>query len=254
MDESKSLDILGIKPLASAIEKTADKTVEKSFEGIETFLRNVCLPALEEVGMMMREQVRYWRLKNVLRMLEKSQNKLEYEEGQLKIQAHPKVALSIIEHSSLNDNDDILELWAGLFASSCTKNEQDDENLIFVDLLKQLTVVEAKMLKYGCENSAKKVAKNMLVMASDLNVSVEKLMEIAGIHEIYRLDRELDHLRTLGLIHNGFIWNEFQVDDLLVAEIAPTALGLNLYIKCQGSHKSPAEFWELKPQENSSTP
>ena len=149
--QNMSIDLLGIKPIADAV----NKTVEKSFQGIEGFLKSVCVPALDEIGYLLRDNVRHWRLNNILRIIEKSQGKFHFENEELKIQAHPRVALAIIENGSLNDNDEIQEMWAGLFASSCTKDGQEDENLIFVNLLKQLTIAEARILKYACENSRK---------------------------------------------------------------------------------------------------
>ncbi len=65
-------------------------------------------------------------------------------------------------------------------------------------------------------------------------------MEISGINEIHRLDRELDHLRSLELISVGF-----NVDDKnLVADISPTSLALNLYVKSQGYNTDPALYWQ----------
>ena len=128
MGENKALDIFGIQPIANAV----DTTITKSFEGVEGFLKLVCAPALEEVGLLIRDQVRSWRLNNIFSILNKAQGKMEFFDDKLQIKAHPRVALSIIENGSLNDNPEIQELWAGLFASSCTKDGQDDENLIFV--------------------------------------------------------------------------------------------------------------------------
>ena len=59
-------------------------------------------------------------------MLEKAQGKLEYKEGSLEVKSHPRVAISIIEKSSFIDDEIVQEMWAGLFASSCDKDGQDD--------------------------------------------------------------------------------------------------------------------------------
>lgn len=237
-NDNKSLDILGIKPISNAL----DTTVTKTFAGIEAFLKSVCEPALEEVGLMLRDKFRYWRLNNILKMLEKAEGKLHFDGTDLKIHAHPRVALAIIENSSLNDNNEIQELWAGLFASSCTLTGQDDENLIFVDLLKQLTTVEAKILEYACKNSQKILFKNGLIMGKDLNVTFAFLTQLTGVNDVYRIDRELDHLRSLELLgQDGGFLAEGQE---LIADISASALALNLYVRCQGSLLSVAEFWK----------
>jgi len=240
MNENKALDILGIKPIGDAI----NTTVTKSFEGIEGFLKRVCAPALEEVGLLLKDQVRQWRLNNIIRIIQKAQCKMEFRDEQLQIKAHPRVALSIIDNGSLIDNDEVQELWAGLFVSACTKDGQDDENLIFVDLLKQLTVVEAKILKYSCQGARKIHHTNGLLTGDEYEISCEELFGLTGIKDIHRLDRELDHLRSLELIGHGIGNGGFSsTDDSLIADISPTALALNLYIKSQGFNDEPVKFW-----------
>ena len=207
-------------------------------------IKSVCIPALDEVGLLLRDKVRYWRLNNILSILDKAKGKLHYENEELKIQAHPRVALSIIENGSLNDNDEIQEMWAGLFASSCTKSGHNDENLIFVDLLKQLTVSEAKIIKYSCEIARKIIYENGLLIADKLKIDCESLMRISGINEIYRLDRELDHLSSLELLGLGQSGGGIDINDKnLVAHITPSTLALNLYVKSQGHNDNPILFW-----------
>jgi len=236
MKENKSLDVLGIAPYGESI----NTAVKKSFKGIEGFLSSVCLPALGEVGLMLKDKVRYWRLSNILKIIEKSQQKLEFTSDALQIKAHPRVVLGIIENGSLIDDDEVQELWAGLFASACSETGQQDDNLIFVDLLKQLTFAEAKILKFSCENGEKIIHRNGLVTAKRFSCKFQILSQLTGITDIHNMDRQLDHLRSLELIPGGFSASSEE----LTAEISPSALALNLYVRSQGSTKSIAEYWQ----------
>jgi len=239
-DKNSSLDLLGIKPIGDA----AIIVVNKFLGGIEGFLKIVCVPALEEFGLLIKDQIRHWRLNNLSNILAKAQGKIGFEDENLQLKAHPRVALAIIENGSLNDNDEVQELWAGLFASSCTKDGLDDENLIFVDLLKQLTVCEARILKYSCKRVRKVLHENGLVVGEELTLDCKTLIEISGIPEIHRLDRELDHLRSLELIGAGLGSGGFSISDhSLIADITPTALALALYVKTQGHNIEPKFFW-----------
>jgi hypothetical protein len=240
-NKDSSLDILGVKPIGEA----ANKVVDTSLKGIEGFLKTVCVPALEEFGLLLKDKVRNWRLNNISKILGKAKGKLEFENENLQFKAHPRVALSIIDNGSLNDNDEIQEMWAGLFVSSCTKDGQDDENLIFIDLLKQLTVCEARILKYACENSRKILYPNGLVLGDHLEIPCEKLIDISSVSEVHRLDRELDHLRSLQLIGSGGGFGGFDVENNnLDADITPSALGLNLYLKANGFNGDPKNYWQ----------
>lgn len=238
IEDNKSLDIFGIKPISSAI----DKTTEGTLKGIGEFLSLVCKPALEELGILLQDKVRNWRLINVVKMLEKAQGILTYENHSLELKSHPRVAISIIEKSSYIDDKTLQEMWAGLFASSCNISVQDDENLIFVDLLQRLTFSQAKILNYSIINCRKILYTNGLVLTDKFTVHCNQIKKISGITDIHGIDRELDYLRILGLIDEQS--GGFNVYEDLVANLQPTYLALSLYIKCQGSSDNPDIFWK----------
>lgn len=240
MSDNSSLDLLGIKPVADSVNKTVNKT----FEGLEGFLTSVCKPALDEVGQMLKDKMRYWRLNNILKIIEKSKGKLEFQGENLQIKAHPRVALSIIENGSVVDDEELQEFWAGLFATACTADGQDDENLIFVDLLKQLTRLQARILKYSCENSRKILYENGLISGDNLYVNLNNLISITQIQNLDRLDRELDHLRSLNLIGYNGGGGFATASRILMADISPTALSLNLYVKGMGTNKGILDYFK----------
>ena len=55
MEEEKSLDLMGIKPVAKAVEKATDKTVD----GLGAFFCAICMPAAEEFGLFLKDKVNY---------------------------------------------------------------------------------------------------------------------------------------------------------------------------------------------------
>lgn len=245
--DDRSLDVFGIKPISEA----ANTAIEKSFAGIEGFLKKVCVPLLDELGLMMKDRIRLWRLNNILKTLDKAQGKLEFIKDNLELKAPPRIALSIIENASLNDDDEVQELWAGLFVSSCTKDGIDDSNLIFIDLLKQLTKSEGRIFKYACETAIKVVNKNGLIAANELLLSPADLESITLIKDLYHLDREIDHLRSVEIIEP--FGGGFNIQDVnLNANITPSALALNLYVRCQGFDGDPVNYWNLKNEEKPS--
>lgn len=67
------------------------------------------------------------------------------------------------------------------------------------------------------------------------------------MQDLHRLDRDLDHLRSVELMNTGFYLNKIHE-----VEITPTALGMHLYVRCQGYIGSPVEYWQLtlKPTED----
>ena len=237
-------DILGIKPISEAgLEAT-----KAAIKGVSTFLEIVFKPGLEELGYMMKDEVRYWRLNNILSMLNSAKGKLEFDGKELNLTANARVGLSIMEGCSEVDNEELQDLWAGLFASSCTPDGKDDSNMNFVDLLRRMSSVEAKIIDYACKNSTKFLYPNKLIMSDGLTVSFETLVEIAGTKDIYRLDSELDHMRSIELLVAGDSLEGggggFTASDIdLEANITPSPLALNLYYRTHSTGISPIEFW-----------
>lgn len=85
-------------------------------------------------------------------------------------------------------------------------------------------------------------------MSDGLTISFETLVEIAGTKDIYRLDSELDHMRSIELLVAGDSLvggaGGFTASDIdLEANITPSPLALNLYYRTHSTGISPIEFW-----------
>lgn len=237
-------DLLGIEPIGEA----GLEVVKASIKGVSSFLDVVFKPGLEELGFLVKDQVRLWRLKNILRTLEKAQGKFEFDGKEINLTANARVGISIMEGCSEVDNEELQDLWAGLFVSSCSPDGRDDSNMNFVDLLRRMSSVEAKIIDYACRNCNKYIYPNQLIIAEDISVSFDTLVQISGTEDRYRLDSELDHMRSLELLIQGGafagIGGGFTVsDDSLEANITPSSLALNLYFKTHSIGISPKVFW-----------
>lgn len=157
--------------------------------------------------------------------------------------AHPRIVAGIIELGSWCDTEEVQSLWAGLLASACTEGGRDDSNLMFVDLLSKLTASQARLFDYICRKSEKQIVGEGWVHASVFYISVEDLRLVTGISDLHQIDRELDHLRTLGLIHEihgGFYLNASSAD------VTPSPLALQMFARCQGSIADPVVFFNLR--------
>lgn len=237
-DENKGIDLLGIKPISDSINTVSKGVVE----GASAFLSRICLPAAEEFGLLLRDKVSNWRINNYIKTVQKAEKK--YEKFAFdKSHAHPRLVSSILDNSSWVDSENIQEMWAGLLTSSCSDSGDDDSNLIFINILSQITSLQAKVINHACEKVGKKLSTNRLVVPdSPLVIKMDELFLIAGISDCHRLDRELDHLRYLGVMRGGIHTDSEFVD------LTPTELGLQMYVRCQGSNESPIIFFKLESE------
>ena len=199
-ENSKSLDILGIKPIADSLKIITQGAVE----GAAAFLSRICLPAAEEFGLLLRDRVTNWRTKNRVMVLQKAEKMLESHPEADQKHAHPRLIAAILEQGSWIDDGQVQEMWAGLLASACTKDGKDESNLIFINILSQVTSLEAIILNKACQLAKKNITRAGWLTAMTLNFGLDKLQQITGISDFHRLDRELDHLRSLELIRAGF--------------------------------------------------
>jgi hypothetical protein len=240
VDEQKqsSVDLFGVKPLA----EVANIITKAVVDGANAFLSRICLPAAEEFGLLLKDKVSEWRMNNALKITQKAEqryNQLPEPQGK---HAHPRLIMQIIEQGSWIEAEDVQALWAGLIASSCTEDGQDDRNLMFIDLLARLALSEARILDHSCRNSMKVVTSAGWIAADPFHMTLSELQEVTRLSDFHRIDRELDHLRALGLLdprHGGF--SPYSTD----AVVTPTALALQMYVRCQGFIGDPVSFFGL---------
>jgi len=246
-EDRKSVDFLGIKPLADSLKIGTQAIVD----GASAFLSRICLPAAEEFGFALKDRVHNWRESNKVIMLYKTEqklNKFSTVEGK---HAHPRLVAQILNHGSWVEKESVQDMWAGLLASACTDDGQDDSNLIFINILSKITSLQATILNYCCENAEKKLSKaGWIISETPLIIGLEKLHEITGCKDFHRLDRELDHLRSLELIGAGMSGGGFDPDST-DADLTPTGLALQMYVRCQGYIGPPNEYFGIeKAEEN----
>jgi hypothetical protein len=139
--DDKSIDILGIKGLSDAVKVS----VERFWDGAAAFLSRVCLPAAEEFGQALRDRVASWRAHNVAKVLSTA-NDLQLASPSPDDKLSPRLLHVAFEESSWIDDDDIQRMWAGLLVSGTSSDGESDENLIFMNLLKQMSSLQVRII------------------------------------------------------------------------------------------------------------
>ena len=244
-NENKSLDLLGIKGLSDSVMIAT----ERCLDGAAAFLSRVCLPALEEFGLALRDRVSAWRARNAAIILSTANDIINATQPETQEKIHPRLVIMAIEEGSWIDDEVVQRMWAGLLVSSTSPEGKSDENLIFFNILKQLSSLQVRILSFAVERAFKFEGLFHLPGVEELIITVEELGLISKCGDLQRLDRELDHLRELGLI--GFIGISgginLETGDI---DLTPTPLALHLYVRAQGSKITPVDYWKLQPQKS----
>ncbi|TFH75212.1 hypothetical protein E3V39_03550 [Gammaproteobacteria bacterium LSUCC0112] len=202
-------------------------------------IAKLCYKGADELGRKFAEETGAWRQRNAGAILEQANQKYERLGFNGDEQASPRLVHHILDEGSWSESSIVQDLWSGLLASSCTLEGNDDSNLIFINLLRDITSTQAKIINYSCENAFKMVTAAGWIQANHLSVELDEIVNLSGVEDIQRLDRELDHLRSLGLLHGGF--SPYHTS----ADLTPTPLGLQMYVRCKGYIGSPVEYFGL---------
>jgi hypothetical protein len=234
-------DHLGV----SAFGEAAKIATQGLVDGLSAVLSRICLPAAEEFGLAWRDRVANWRASHALEIAKKAQEMLGDRAGNS--HAHPRLVIKIIDDGSWSDDKTIQSMWAGLLSSSCTTDGRDESNLMFISLLGQLTSTEVRLLNFACQHASVSLSPAGLLVASGISFGVDTLTSITHLTDFHRMDREIDHLRSLGLLgfHAGFE----NIAQQKIADLTPSAIGLHLYARSQGHSGSVEGFYGLKGQE-----
>ncbi len=234
---SKANDVLGIAPYGEALKVA----VEKSFETAQTFLYDLCRPAAAEVGLLMRDHVRIWRATNLAKISNKARDLISVTEEGVNLRSPPRIVHEVVENGSWCEDEQLQQMWAGLLATSCTPDGKDESNLLFIDILKRLSSAEAKLIDYVCKETEVKPNKNGILFASPVDISIADIGVLTGWSDKTLAQAHLGHLISLGLLKA-----QPQVSfggKMYIPWIQSEQLALQFYVRCNGSMKSPDNFF-----------
>jgi hypothetical protein len=114
-----------------------------AFDKLADIIHKLAGPMADEIGLMMADKIKVYRVKNWVNVVKKTQKILS--EAHLDAESvPPRLFLPILEASSIEADDTLQSLWAGLLASA--SKESDSLSPSFIETLKQLTPAEAKAL------------------------------------------------------------------------------------------------------------
>jgi hypothetical protein len=196
------------------------------------FLRRICPPAAEEMKEMMHKTLSSVRVANAVDIAFKAERLLVNQPNAYNMVAHPGLMVRILEHGTWVDMEWIQELWAGLLASSCTFEGQDESNLVFINLLSRMAPLPTQILTAACAKATQAMAESASVSPYLLAFSAEEMAKITRSNNLTKIYRSIAELSELGLLERGPKISSSANSD--TGKAKPTNLGLQMYARCQG--------------------
>ena len=112
---------------------------------ITDLLTKLVGPVFEEVGLSLRDQIRMFRGNRQIRFLEEFSKKCSATGIALKA-VKMSLLCDILEKASLEDDDELQDLWANLLVNAADSREQVLVRTAFPEILKQISKEEALYL------------------------------------------------------------------------------------------------------------
>lgn len=169
---------------------TQGAEVEASAKEATEFINSIIPGFVKDFGGVLSDQVKFWRFKNQINIIQKVKNKIE-SSGLMVKEAPLKVLLPIIENSSLEEDESIQDKWANLLANSVTNHEVSPN---YPEILKELSPIEVSILDQLFNEAQKE---------SDYKKRKELQFSKQAICSIYKLTQDKADL----LIENLFRLN-----------------------------------------------
>jgi len=134
--------------IAKAVQDAA-RFGEKSLEAGEKlggFFAKVLKELVQEITGMITDKLRFVRWRRLSQMAD-AVNKILLKCGVTETRAvPPKLALPIFEGASLEENENLQDLWNNLLANAMNPQFNSELRYGFVDMIKNITAIEASIL------------------------------------------------------------------------------------------------------------
>jgi hypothetical protein len=147
MNEEISESAKAIQEVAKATRTGIEATTK-----LGGFVARVINEPIEHVTGIISDRLRYMRWERQFRLRDRVIENIrkrglenEFNNGQLNV-VPPKLALPIIENASLEEDDELQDIWSNLLTSALDPNFDGQVRAAYIDIIKQLEVIDVHVL------------------------------------------------------------------------------------------------------------
>ena len=200
-----------------------------------SLVRDIAGPASREFGLLVSDQIKYWRLNNLVRISEKYERlRLEknLSDGSVR-HLRLSVGLPILENASYEDDDELQRLWANLILSATSADDSSEDADIhhktFANALHSMSRLDCRVLEMVVEKGVSCADSEGISLNALAEEDIKRETEIP----IEKLAMPLEKLMSLGLVYRDpKIPLKTGGPVGLKYVYAPTLLGINMYAAC----------------------
>lgn len=146
-----------IEAVSEAIAESAKfgTTSVKFTETMLCFISKILGNPIEEAAGIIGDKLQYIRWQRQMRMVDEVNKILISKDLDKTRTIPPKFALPMLEQASLEEDDYLQDIWCKLIANSLDPNFDSEIRYAFIEIIKNLTPLDAKILKYVYDTALK---------------------------------------------------------------------------------------------------
>ena len=153
------------------------------------------MPAIEESGLLIKDQVTKWRFNNQIKMLNKAKAYCEKNKISIK-QVSFKLLCPLLDYAGMEENEKLQEHWA-ILLGNLVDSEQNIENHVFPYILSQISVNEFQVTEKIYNKRQVRVERLQLELNEFRTQNSAKIQTIRDKIESYQ--NELKKLKDSGM-------------------------------------------------------
>lgn len=150
--------------------------LEKGIDIAKNFLDKLIMPSIEEAGLLLKEEVTFWKFKNQVRVLNKAKAYCEKHNISPKT-ISMKLLCPLLDYSALEEDDDLQDKWAILLANM-VDSEQNIQNHVFPYILSQISSNEFRLINNEYQEKLKRQTKLREELKSFKENNHEKIRQL----------------------------------------------------------------------------
>lgn len=233
-----------LEEISKAVAESAKfgTTSVETTQKMLSFLAKVFDEPIETTVGMIGDKLKFIRWQRQLRMADEVYKILRQRGVDKTRPIPPKFAISMLEQASLEEQDELQDIWCNLIANSLDPNFNSEIRYAFIEIIKGLTPLDSKILYFVynkvlnrylfCENETQKheAMQSKTVPVSSIQENIDASEEYIRI-SISNLIR-VQCLNSTSITYSAKTFGSTIVGVSLVTNVAITPLGLVFIEAC----------------------
>jgi hypothetical protein len=208
---------------------TEASEITQMFRTLRTilFLCRLCQSGAEEAILLLGGQLDPTRTECVFEIALGAEKLLSTDRNADKMRADPKLVAHMMREGSWAHSVQQKQLWIGLFANSCKPEGWDDSNMVFADMLVNITPAQATIFIEGCNRALRSMNETDTAPPRRIVQSPHEMIELTHMYDLTRVATDVAYLYNLGVIDKLFDFTSYVETENF--DITPSSVGIDLF-------------------------